>query len=129
MGLRDVAFSDCGNILRDTAAFGTPITLTSPAGVVTSVNGNTNDVRFTIDPETGVAVVARRVSVAVHLSNLPELPAAVPDNGSPPWIVSFRQPSGDPLVPGRLWTFKVIEVQPDRTLGSVPLILEQFDAD
>jgi len=121
MGLRAQAAADAKAILEDSASgFGWPLTLTSPDGEPSALVGFATDVAETIDPETGVAVSGRRASVAISLSSLPDLPAAVPDATSRPWIVTFTD------VTSAASTWKVVEVLPDRALGVVVLLLEAY---
>lgn len=121
MGLRAIAAADAKAILEDSASgFGWPLSLTSPAGVTSMLTGFASDVSESVDPETGQAVSARRASVAISLLSLAELPAAVVDSDARPWRVAMNDVSG---VPG---TWKVIEVRPDRALGLVVLLLEEY---
>lgn len=123
MGLRAQATLDAKRILEDSASgFGWPFVLTSPAGVSTALTGFTTDVSVTIDPDTGQAVAGKRASVAVPLGALPEMPIAVADETSKPWLVTFNDSQGTS------GTYKVLEVLPDRALGVVVLLLETFHA-
>lgn len=120
MGLREQAALDGRAILEDLSGFGAAITLTSPEGVTSELVGTTADVALTIDPETGQAVTGRRTSVAVSMLSLAAMPAAVADRTRRPWLVTFTDQHG---VPG---TWKVADVQPDRSLAVVVLILEAY---
>lgn len=122
MGLRAIAAVDAKAILEDTSAsgFGWPLTLTSPAGVATLLTGFATDVAVSVDPETGVAVAARRTSVAVSLLSLVELPVAVQDSNAKPWLVTMADITGETA------TWKVFEVLPDRAAGVVVLLLEAY---
>lgn len=120
MGLREQAALDGRAILEDLSGFGTALTLTSPEGVTSELVGTTADVALTIDPETGQAVTGRRTSVAVSTLSLPAMPAAVADRTRRPWLVTFNDQHGVPA------TWKVVDVQPDRTLAVVVLILEAY---
>jgi hypothetical protein len=124
MGLRAQAALDAKAILENSGVdgFGCPIVLTSPAGVATALTGSATDVATSIDPETGVAVTARRASVALALSSLPALPVAVADGEGRPWLVAFDDIAGN----ATLW--KVAEVMPDRAMGVVVLLLEGYRA-
>lgn len=120
MGLREQAALDSQAILGDLSGFAWPFTLTNPAGVTSAHKGLTTDVAVTIDPETGVAVAGRKVSVAVSLASLTVLPEAVPERGRKPWLVTFASPQG------AVATWKVVEVLPDRAVGVVVLLLETY---
>lgn len=125
MGLRAIAAADAKAILEDSgnSGFGWPLTLTSPAGVVSPHVGFATDVAESVDPETGLAVTGRRSSVAIALSSLAELPAAVHDRARRPWLVAVA----DVSLAAAVW--KVVEVRPDRALGIVVLFLEAYIAD
>jgi hypothetical protein len=121
MGLREQAALDAQSILEDTSTgFGWPLTLTSPLGGVALLNGLTNDIGQTIDPETGQAVAGRRASVAVSLRSLTTMPVAEADSNSKPWVVTFNS------IEGVTASWKVIEVFPDRAVGVVVLLLEAY---
>jgi hypothetical protein len=123
MGLRAQAAIDAKAILEDSASgFGWPLTLTSPAGVVSMHTGFATDVAESVDPETGMLVTGRRASVAISLLSLAELPTAVADSAKRPWIVTFADTQ---LVAS---TWKVVEVRPDRALAVVVLLLETYRA-
>ena len=123
MGLRALAAADAKAIIEDSASgFGWPLVLTSPAAVATLLTGFASDVSETVDPETGIAVVGRRTSVAISLLSLTELPAAVPESDRRPWLVTMADVTGEAA------TWKVVEVRPDRALGVVVLILEAYRA-
>lgn len=125
MGLRAIATADARRIVENAtdAGFSVPVTLTTPAGDELAVGALTTDIATTIDPETGVAVIARRASVTVALGALTSMPAAVADGSSAPWLATYADAAGV------VATWKVIEVIPDRTLGLVVLLLEAYDAD
>jgi hypothetical protein len=120
MGLREQATLDARAILEDTSGFAWPVTLTSPAGVVSSLQGFTADVGQIIDPETGQAVAGRRASVTLARAALPALPEAVADKGRKPWLASFADSRG------AVQQWKVIEVLPDAAIGVVVLLLELY---
>ena len=122
MGLRAQAALDAKAILEAADDLGWPLTLTSPAGVATNLVGFTTDVGQTIDPDTGQAVAGRRASVALAMSSLPAMPAAVADDEAKPWLVTFSDVAGTP------GSWKVIEVLPDRAVGVVVLLLESWHA-
>jgi hypothetical protein len=118
--LRQQAVQDSQSILEDTFGFGTPITLTSPAGVMTALTGFATDIGMTIDPETGQSVSGRRASVAVPLLALPEIPVVSAGSSKKPWLVRFFD------LKGVAAAWKAIEVLPDRALGVVVLLLEAY---
>ena len=120
MGLREQAKLDARAILEDVSGFAWPVTLTSPAGVASSLLGFTTDVGQTIDPETGQAVAGRRASVSLPRAALAALPEAVADKRRKPWIATFADSQGEVL------QWKVIDVLPDAVLGIVVLLVELY---
>ena len=122
MGLREQATLDAQTIIENTDDFGAPVTLTDPAGTEYETKGLPNDIGVSIDPETGQAVSERRASVAFSMLTLDaldlELPVGVTSASAKPWRVSFADARG------RLQTWKVVETQPDRTLGVIVCFLE-----
>lgn len=120
MGLREQARLDARAILEDASGFTWPVTLTSPAGVASSLHGLTTDVGQTIDPETGQAVAGQRASFAVARAALPALPEAIAASNQKPWVVSFADSQGV------VSSWKVVEVLPDAALGVVVMILEKY---
>lgn len=126
MNLRQQAENDLGFILEDNlAGFGWPITLTDPNGTSSPLTGASNDISQVIDPETGVVVSGRSASVALRVASIFEagfnsLPIGVADSSSKPWLVQFND------INGNSHTFKIIQTNPDRTLGIVTCILEAY---
>ena len=125
MGLRDLAQSDLGKILRDeTSGFGWPITITDPDGVTANLIGFSDDISQIIDPDTGQSVSGRMASVALPMDSFsPEgmgLPQGIADSASKPWIIEFLD------ILGKSHKFKVAESNPDRALGVVICRLEVY---
>lgn len=127
MGLRDLAEQDLGGILEDDAyGFGWPITLTDPAGLSdNTLIGFSDDISQTIDPDTGELVNGRLASVALRISTLiaagfTDLPRGVADSTLKPWTVVFND------INGNAYTFKVKQGNPDRALGVIACILEEY---
>ena len=127
MGLRDIAEADLAVILEDNAVGpGWPITLTAPDGTTDALVGYSNDISQVIDPETGAIVSGRQASAALRISSIlaagfTGLPVAIADRTSKPWLVGFDDINGSPH------TFKVVQSNPDRTLGLVTLILGLYE--
>lgn len=126
MNLRQQAEADLQHILEDSATgFGWPITVTDPNGTSSPLTGSSNDISQVIDPETGQVVSGRSASVALRVASLFEagfnsLPVGIADRSSKPWLVQFDD------INGNSHTFKVIQSNPDRTLGIITLILEAY---
>lgn len=122
MGIKQTAaVVDALGFVENLDEFGWPITITSPAGVATSVVGYTTDIAESVDPETNIAVASRKAQAVVSLLRLPTLPTAVLERGSRPWLVAFAD-----VVTGVVGTWKVVEVLPDRAIGLVILRLESW---
>lgn len=124
MSLLDQAAADLRAILTDSAGgFAVPITVTDPAGHTGTVNGLQTDIGHSIDPETGMTIAGRRVSVSLSIPALAAVglgvPQGVPESNKKPWVVTFT-PTG-----GSAQTFKVSEVLPDK-LGIAVCILEVY---
>lgn len=124
MNLRELAESDLSFILEDKVnGFGWDITITNPDGVSTDgLVGNSNDISQVIDPDTGQAVSGRSASVALRISSLIDvgLPKGIADTNLKPWIVTFDD------INGNSFKFKVMQSNPDRTLGMITLLLEFY---
>ena len=127
-GLRAIAEQDLGNILEDSDyGFGWSIAVTAPDGVKDdTLIGFSNDIAQIIDPDTGQAVSGRLASAALRMSSLQTafptqgLPKGVADENKKPWIVEFND------INGSAYKFKVQESSPDRALGMVICILEEY---
>jgi len=126
VGIRELAESDLGAILEDSATgFGWPITLTDPSGVSNAnLTGFSNDISQVIDPDTGQVVSGRTASVSLRLSTLITagfgMPRGVADQTSKPWLVTFND------INGTSHTFKITNADPDRALGVVVCMLENY---
>ena len=125
MSLRSQAHEDLKTILSDTAqGFGWEITVVSPQGEEVDLSGYSNDISQLIDPDTGQAVSGRRASVALAMQDLKDadlsLPKGVADGAKSPWLVRFKDVGGDS------YTLKVVQTNPDRTLGLITCLLEAW---
>ena len=126
MNFLEIAQQDKAFTLKDSEfGFGTVITLTDPDLLSANVTGRANDIFFSIDPNTGVAVSGRTATIAVDMQELEDkgfstLPKGESDKTKKPWIVEYT----DQL--GKSYTFKVLEGNPDRTLGIVLCTLEFY---
>lgn len=127
MGLRELAESDLATIVEDRDhGFGYNITLKNPSGTTLPLIGLSSDIAVMINPETGQAVSGRHAHVAIRLTTLRAapigfgFPSAVREETSKPWIVEFTSID---LV---LHKFKVYDVNVDRALGLVILVLEKY---
>lgn len=123
MGLREDAAADLQAILEDrTTGFGWDITVTNPAGTSLAVVGFSQDIGLSVDPETGIAISARRATVTLRLAALAALgvPVGVSDETTKPWLVAFAD------INGGAHTFKVTEAMPDRAIGTVVCFLEAY---
>jgi len=127
MSLRSVAQADVRTILGD-AAFGAALslTVTNPLGEEGTLNGWSNDIGLLIDPDTGVAVSGRYATCAFTFIDLTAAgvtgtPKGIADSSSLPWRVAFTNERGV------TYLFKIVETQPDQTLGYIICTLEMFE--
>jgi hypothetical protein len=122
VSLRLLAIADHAAILSDVTAFATAITVTNPAGVSVTLAGLASDVGEVVDPETGLGIMGRRVTVQLLPAVLAPLGEvrAVSEGSSKPWTVRFADAHGIER------TYKVIEVLPDNDLGSVRCVGEVY---
>lgn len=125
MGIRELAERDLGVILNArSSGFGWPITITDPDGVRSTLTGFSNDISQAVDPETGMMVSGRSASCALRISDLAlaglSVPRAVADTGGKPWVIEFAD------INGNACAFKIRDVSPDRALGLVVCVLEDY---
>ena len=125
MGLREQIEADLGYIIEgDALGFGWPITVTNPDGENFSFSGLSDDIAQLIDPETGMLVSGRMASVAIRISSiyaqgLP-IPKAISDTSGKPWLITFLD------INGISCTFKIAQSNPDRAIGLVTFLLENY---
>ncbi|ANO58048.1 hypothetical protein [Shewanella phage SFCi1] len=122
MSLRQLAESDLSFTLEDSVTgFGWPVTLTDPSGGSFNLTGQSHDISQIIDPDTGTAISGREASCVLRMSSITAAGSALPvgeaDTNTAPWLVAFNDVNGAP------YTFKVMYSDPDRTLGTVTLVL------
>jgi hypothetical protein len=124
MGLRDIAAADAAEIIQDAIDGGDEITITSPADVSETFMALTNDIAFSIDPETGLTVSGRQCSAVVASADLTAFGfngiTGVADADSKPWVVRATD------IKGVQGIFKVADTRPDNTIGLMTLILEEY---
>ena len=124
MSLRDTAHSDLMEIFSDTIDGPDEISIISPAGSTETLRAFTNDIHFSIDPETQMTVTGRQCSAAVSIAALEAVDfgeiKGIPDKTERPWVVQATDANGV------LGTFKVSTTHPDRGAGIMILILEGY---
>lgn len=123
MSLRLQAARDAQAIVEDQAGFGWPIKLTDPTGFSKDIKGLSNDIALTIDPDTGMLVSGRDVTISVHTRTLRNAGFVGNPRGVSqglPWVVEFEDTNG---VTGR---FKVVKTSPDRAFGLILMNLEVY---
>ena len=126
MSLRSTAEADTTRILEDgSTGFGWPIKLINPDDTEIELTGFTNDIHELIDPDTGVSVSERRVSIALSISAIEaediDIPYNVADENIKPYVIKFNDSAGTEQI------FKVMESHPDRTVGMVTCLLEVYE--
>lgn len=118
MNLIDLAESDLETTLEDVDnGFGWSITL-NDGSTDYPVNGQTSDIGFFVDPQTGEGIQSRRVEISVRISTLAELSAGIPTKG---WTAVFNDTNGNS------WTLVIIHNIIDRKLGIYNLTAEIKD--
>ena len=127
MNIRELAELDLSVTLEDNEfGYGMLITITDPDGLsVTDIYGQTNDIAFQIDPQTGQIISGRTVTVAVRISTLTEkgfvdMPKSQSDKTKKPWVFEFDD------INGNSGKFIVKQSDPDRTLGLMFISLEVY---
>src|SRR5690606_5600845 len=125
MSLRLMAESDLSKILEGEVGFRWEMTLTDPAGTsYPGLHGFSNDIGQVIAPGTRTAVSGRAASIAIRIGLLVDVGAGLPrginDSSVKPWYVQFDDINGNP------WYFKITASMPDRALGIVTCMLEQY---
>lgn len=125
MGLRDQAELDLATTLEDPDGWGWAINVTAPDGDTVDLYGQSNDIEQLIDPDTGTAVGGRLASCAMRISTLAAagiaMPEGIQESAGKPYVIVFDD------IGGTAWTFKVNESRPDRGMGVVVCILEQYN--
>lgn len=127
MNLLDDAAATVRGILGDDAnGFGRSVTLMDPLGQAATVIGKPTDISELIDPETGVLVSGRHVSIAFSLATLDAAglgwPKATQKGDSRPWRVLLNDTTGRPH------SLSVRETKPDRIAGVLVCILEAYSS-
>ena len=117
MSLLEQAKRDTAVVLEDDSTWGAEVSVRNPAGESQSFNGQFTDVHLSVDPETGLTISGRNVSVVLSIASLMSKFGELPVN----------KPSGRPWVVTKgAETFKVIDSMPDATLGQVQLKLGAY---
>lgn len=80
-----------------------------------SLNAQTTDIGFFIDPQTGIGVAGRQVEITIRISTLTNQGAGIPEKD---WKVEYTGTNKN------LWNAYVQQVKPDRKLGIYNIILE-----
>jgi hypothetical protein len=124
MGLRALAARHTKWIATNTNHFANgSVVVTNPAGASSPFAGLTNNIAEVIDTDTGMTLSGRSASVAIPISDLVDslgFPEAVAETTRKPWVVVYEDTEGNS------YTFKVVEVLPDRTVDLVTCILEDY---
>lgn len=124
MNLRELAELDLSLTLEDSVnGFGFPVNVTDPSGNSKAMTGQTGDIGFEIDPNTGQLVSGRFAHISLRISSfdgLSGLPRGVADNSGNPWKFKFDDINGNEHV------FICQESMIDRTLGVVTCALEAY---
>lgn len=118
MNLRDIAEQDLEMILEDhLQGFAYNIILTDLDGRTDSFKGQSGDIHFLIDPETGQGISGRFAHISIRIKSILNSSAGfltLPVKG---WKVSFND------LYENTYNFIIIEARPDRTLGIITCML------
>ena len=122
MGLREQVEADLVVSVEDPTGFGWDLVLTDPSGITLDLVGLSNDISLAIDPDTGQLVSGRKASVALRMTSLLDIgiPKGVANPDSKPWLVEF------PDILGNYSKFKIAQAHPDRTIGLITCLLENY---
>ena len=121
MNLAATAAADFRKILNGD---GCAITLQAPDGTTADFVGLSQDIALAIDPQTGILVSGRTCTVVLAQADLIAVnmsPQGEANTKLKPWLVKYLE-----TVSGIEHTFKVSQSNPDRTIGSLVLILESY---
>ncbi len=119
MGLRELAELDLALTLEDAVnGFGFSITVTDLSGVSADFTGQSSDIRFFIDPETGQGVASNKAHVALRKSTLEASALTIPNSGMlKGFKIDFKS------INGFAYKYVVQETWPDKTLGMITCLL------
>lgn len=125
MGMREIAAADFQTFVNDdVTGWGWAAVVTNPAETSVPLKVFSNDIFELIDNDTGIVISGRSASAAMVLSDLTTaglgIPEAVADGASKPWTISFDD------INGQSYTFKIADVRPDRSIGSIVCLLEEY---
>lgn len=101
---------------------GTVTYITDPGGRRKLVKAIAADIGLTIDPETGLPVSGRTITVSWRMESLSKrMPTGDVRRGSKPWLVEYETIRGDKI------TAAVVSTMPDLALGILVAKLEIID--
>lgn len=95
------------------------MTFTAPNGSTQALDGTYTDVSLGINPETGLPIIGRKISISAHL---PDFTTYNPADTAGNWKVSFVNNIGETI------TGYLKNIMPDRTLGMVTATVEKLKA-
>jgi hypothetical protein len=120
MSIIDIAESDLSFILEDSDdGFGVPITVTLPDQTTKVINGQSTDIGLLIDPSTGVGVRGRNCEVVFRVKTVLAELGSIPSKSVSleSWLFSHTNTNGE------TWLFALEQVDVDRKLGIVKMLL------
>ena len=124
MSLVNDAHADFIEIMKSDMGAAWDCTITSPAGGSVDFKCRFSDTSQQINPGTNEIATGRQIVVSVLLSELDDAGflgiKSIPDKTGKPWVVAIDD------VIGRSGTYKVVESNPDATLGNMVLWLEKY---
>lgn len=122
MSLADDAATDWQEIMNDDIGATWPCTVTSPAGLTEDFMCRHSDIHQQVDLSTNEVVSGRQLVVSISLLDLDEAGMtaikSVEDNTKKPWKIDVKD------ITGKSGVYKVVESNPDASLGNMLLFLE-----
>ena len=126
MSLIDIAESDLEFVLEDSIdGFGVEFLVTTPESVDHTLSGQSTDIGILIDPMTGVGVRGRNCEVVFRLKTVLSKLGKIPDKSelNEGWKFSHTNTNN------QTWVFELQQVDVDRKLGIVKIILGLLDVE
>lgn len=126
MSLRTLAEQDMSSIVTNTSEFGREVTIVDPNGVSATLNGITNDIYLGVETDTNVDVAVHQAEVSLSISELAAEGISIPFGEQDENLKPFRITMTD--ITGEEKTFKIVVAMPDRSIGLVLCMLDDYEA-
>lgn len=124
MTLATDAYNDFQEIIRSDMGAVWPCTIKSPAGVSVDYDCRFAQISQTVNPGTNEVVLLDQLTISVLMKDLADNSMDgirnIEKETEKPWVVTIAD------ILGNSDTYKVVESNPDRTLGNMVLWLERY---